>query len=564
MSQAVLANPVAAPARHDLKAPLRIGVMLDGWVGPAWVARILADIAASSFAQHCLVILNREQLPRATHSPVEAWRRQKHLLFKLYERLDARIMRPRPDAHAPTDLLQHLGDVPVIEVVPQRKGCCHRFAADDLERVHQSRLDVILRFGFNILRGDILTAARHGVWSYHHGDNREYRGGPPMFWEMYDRCPLTGTTLQILTEDLDAGRVIYRTHSTTDKVSYARNKNQSYWKSAALMTRRLRELHRDGAAALTRLETYDEPAAKGRPILHAPSNWTMSRFLLRTGARIVRNQIHHQLFHVSWSLALRKSAILGEGQWTYLHAPRGRLYADPFIVNHGSDHHVFFEDCSLGRADGVISWFRIDSEGRCSVPQRVLQRPYHLSYPCVFEWRGDFFMIPETSRNRTIELYRAAEFPKKWVLDRVLMSHVTAVDATAWFHDGRFWLLTAMSETGGSVNDELFLFHADSPHGDLRPHPANPIVSDVRSARPAGLPFIQNGQLIRPGQDSAESYGRAINLFGVEVLNTREYRERPVGRIEPRAQDGYQGTHTINMAGGWTVSDAWRHRFKFA
>ena len=253
MSQSTLTMPVAVAAAPTSRPPLRIGVMLDAWTGPAWMARVLSDIAASAHSQLCLVILNREAAAPRGKSLGDAWRRQRHLLFKLYERLDARLMRPRPDAHAPTELAPQLDDVAVIEVVPQRTGFTHRFSAADLDRVREHRLDVILRFGFNILRGDILGASRFGLWSYHHGDNREYRGGPPMFWEMHDRCAVTGTTLQILTEELDAGKVIYRTHSTTDKVSYARNQNQAYWKSAALMTRRLGDLHARGPDALARL-----------------------------------------------------------------------------------------------------------------------------------------------------------------------------------------------------------------------------------------------------------------------------------------------------------------------
>jgi hypothetical protein len=144
------------------------------------------------------------------------------------------------------------------------------------------------------------------------------------------------------------------------------------------------------------------------------------------------------------------------------------------------------------------------------------------------------------------------------------MSGVSAVDSTACFHEGRFWLMTAMSATGGSVNDELFLFHADSPHCKLKPHPANPVVSDVRRARPAGMPFLRDGQLIRPGQDCSKSYGQAISLNAISAWNTREYRESPAGRIEPGEFGRCEGTHTINSTGAWTVADGRRLRVKLA
>jgi hypothetical protein len=50
-------------------------------------------------------------------------------------------------------------------------------------------------------------------------------------------------------------------------------------------------------------------------------------------------------------------------------------------------------------------------------PFAVLERSYHLSYPFIFRWGSDIFMIPETSDNRTVEVYRAVEFPGKWELE---------------------------------------------------------------------------------------------------------------------------------------------------
>jgi len=535
--------------------------MLDSWTVPAWVDRILSEIASMPCAKICLVILNRESIQRGPLVQ-RAFRRWRHVLFKTYERVDPRIMRLKPDAHAPVNVHERHSSVPSMDVVPQRKGYTHRFSIADIETIRQHRLDVILRFGFNILRGDILNCAQYGIWSYHHGDNREYRGGPPMFWEMYDRRAVTGTILQILTEELDAGKVIYRSHAATDLISYCRNRHQSYWKATSFVGRRLLDLHRKGFQSLIDLETYQEPPARRRPILHAPANGVMCRFLLRTGARMLRNQVQHHLFHNEWFLGLKRGAVWADAPWEIIRAPRGRFYADPFIVRDGQHHHVFFEDCTLGRADGAINCLTLDQKGDPGPARRVLQRPYHLSYPCVFQWEDQWYMIPESSQNRTIELYRASRFPDQWVLERVLMHDVNAVDTTVFMHDGQFWMMCAMSECGGGINDELFLFFSASPLGRLVAHPCNPIVSDVRCARPAGIPYVQSSALIRPGQDCSEEYGRAIRLNVVEELNARRYRERPIGSIEPRELPGCSGTHTINSTGDWTVTDGRQVRFK--
>jgi folate-dependent phosphoribosylglycinamide formyltransferase PurN len=71
-----------------------------------------------------------------------------------------------------------------------------------------SDLDFLVRFGFGIIRGEVLDAPKYGVFSYHHGDLREYRGRPAGFWEFMHDSDTIGVTLQQLTDELDGGGVI--------------------------------------------------------------------------------------------------------------------------------------------------------------------------------------------------------------------------------------------------------------------------------------------------------------------------------------------------------------------
>jgi methionyl-tRNA formyltransferase len=68
--------------------------------------------------------------------------------------------------------------------------------------------DVILLRGFGIIREPLLSLTPYGVLSYHHGDLRKYRGGPPAFWELYNDEKEMGVTMQILDEGLDTGTIV--------------------------------------------------------------------------------------------------------------------------------------------------------------------------------------------------------------------------------------------------------------------------------------------------------------------------------------------------------------------
>jgi hypothetical protein len=122
-------------------------------------------------------------------------------------------------------------------------------------------------------------------------------------------------------------------------------------------------------------------------------------------------------------------------------------------------------------------------------------------------------------------------------------------------HDGRWYLFTGVSEAGGSSCDELFLFVADTPIGPWTPHPMNPIVSDVRRARPGGPLFRRDGVLYRPAQNSEKFYGHSLVIFEVTELAPDRYAERFAYRIEPDWLPNIHGCHTIAVANDLMVLD---------
>ena len=77
---------------------------------------------------------------------------------------------------------------------------------------------MIIRGGKGILTGKILNLCRLGILSIHHGNNEINRGGPPGFWEVFNKEPSSGFIVQRLTEELDGGDV-YVKGVNTNKIS---------------------------------------------------------------------------------------------------------------------------------------------------------------------------------------------------------------------------------------------------------------------------------------------------------------------------------------------------------
>ena len=540
---------------HD-RSPLRVGVLLDTYTQPAWVARILESINASSIATLVLVVKNEARAASA------GWLRRRlqdrrHLLYTAFRKADDAIFRPKPDAFAPVDVTPLVKSADVIAITPRMTTYSDYFSDAEVTSIGAFRLDVALRFGFRILRGGALDIARYGVWSYHHGDNTVNRGGPAGFWEVMEGTPVTGSVLQILTEQLDGGTVIYRSYAATDKLSVRRSRNNYYWKSSDFVIRKLADLHDQGPAGLA------PEAPEYRPYSHRlyrrPANGEMARLLWRWGTRNARTGLLRVTHPSRWTVAYHRGAAPGTApdlhRFRRLEPPADRMWADPFPVKVDGRTYIFVEQMVYHHGPGHIAVMTLDDADNADEPVRVLERPYHLSYPFVFEWQGSHFMIPETRRSRRIELYRSTRFPFDWVLDRVLMDEVNAADTTLFERDGTWWMFVNMAVEGAWNWDELHVFHADSPLGPWQPHRRNPVKSDVRSSRPAGRLFAHRGEWYRPAQDCSARYGHAISINKVLRLDTDAYEEIEVAKILPEWSADVLATHTINSVDDLTVVD---------
>lgn len=557
-------------AEVDDRSPLRVGLLLDGLRVPAWVYAVVEDVAASPHATLVLAVLRRDPAPRSG-LVARLWRRRRHLVYELYSRLDRRLFRRRPDAFAHRDLAPLLEGIPLLEVTPRTTRFSDALEEGDLEAVRRHRPDVLLRFGFRILRGEVLTAARHGVWSYHHDDEREIRGGPPGFWEVMEGRPGSGAILQVLTESLDAGRVLARSVSPTDRRSVMRGRNHVYWTAVPFVRRCLEHLATTGS--LPAPDGQGEPAPLHRKPGNLRATAVLGRFALRSGAEWAADRLSRRPWFLAYHFAAGGEAPGGGagpvpdlGRFTPLVPPPDRHWADPFPLHRDGRWWVFFEEYRPAASRGHLRALELDPEGGASPSVAVLEEGFHLSYPTLLDWQGELYLVPEAAATGRVQAWRCTRFPDRWEPGPVLLEDVPGLDPTL-HHDGeRWWLFTNVALPGTRHgHDALHLFHAPTPLGPWQPVAGNPVKVDGRSARPAGGLFHWRGELHRPGQDCGRRYGHAVVVHRVSRLDPGGFREEPVARLEPAGFPGLLATHTINRAGNragaLTVVDGMRRRW---
>lgn len=201
-----------------------------------------------------------------------------------------------------------------------------------------------------------------------------------------------------------------------------------------------------------------------------------------------------------------------------------RFVADPFLIQENGLWRLFFE--ILGDRDdkGVIGLAESQNGLHWRYRQVVLEEPFHLSYPTVFESEGRHYMVPETIAPKTIRLYGAVEFPTRWTLLDTLVDRDVS-DPSIFSHEGR-WYILACQRPGN--NDTLCLFHADRLEGPWKEHPRSPVVrGDPHGARPGGRVVHWEGRLFRFAQDCDPFYGLRVWAFEITCLDETAYRERP-------------------------------------
>lgn len=235
----------------------------------------------------------------------------------------------------------------------------------------------------------------------------------------------------------------------------------------------------------------------------------------------------------------------------------GGYYADPFPLTVGGRQHLLAEGYHYSDRLGFLAL--LDPETG-SAARLETDLPRHLSYPQPVEEDGRLWLLPESHQARKVVLLRPEPFPKRWVVDHVLLDGFAGVDCTPVLHAGRWWLFCNDNDDEDQV--KLFLFVAERLRGPWRAHPGNPVKVDRRSSRCGGQPFLHEGVLYRPAQDCVGTYGAAIVLNRVLELTPQRFAEEEAVRIVPDPAGPYpHGLHHFVPFGQRTIIDGKRQRF---
>jgi len=441
-----------------------------------------------------------------------------------------------------------------IEVVPliSPRGQVYEFSNSDLNRIRDLGCDVLIRCGSGILRGEILTCVPFGVLSFHHGDNRQFRGGPPGFWEVFTRSNQTGFIVQRLTETLDGGEVLVR-GSIGTKPLFTWNRADIFQHSLYSMCHLLEVI----------ADKYETPCpekllAIGN-IYSVPSVLVSMTYLTNTLKLLIK-----KLFEKAFRNAPKWSVRVFKGNWDCLDpesqvvvsCPKDCFIADPFLYKSNSQIYLFVEEFSFRQRKAHIAVYEVasNSVNRLGI---AIREEFHISFPFVFEIDGELFMCPESLSARQVRLYRVANFPLEWELVEILMSDVDATDPVIFFRNHKWWLLFTRDLSGrGDSHSILELFSSETLIGGFwKPHPSNPVRFDAVGGRNGGF-VDEHGLITRFGQiQGFNQYGKDLCAFRIKEISEECYREEEVPFATPNLSGRIFGIHHLSSIGSFTAID---------
>lgn len=277
------------------------------------------------------------------------------------------------------------------------------------------------------------------------------------------------------------------------------------------------------------------------------------------------NRIGRKLFVIDkWNIGyvyqsadsfIKSGKIIGTVNW--LKEPNADYAADPFAAIINNKLCLYYEQLDFWTAKGKIM---VTDELNFEKKKLVKGMPngkIHLSYPCIFNHSGITYCIPETSAAKEVALYRVDTHDIDHVVKiRVLIAGEAFVDSSLVFYKNKYWLFTSKA----GVNNELYIFYAESLDAPFNAHAMNPISVPEYIGRSAGNFFIVGQKLYRPSQNPQKNYGGSIMVSEIISLDERIFSFIPITEINPlRAYP--RGLHTLNFTGDMMIIDGKRPVF---
>lgn len=275
-------------------------------------------------------------------------------------------------------------------------------------------------------------------------------------------------------------------------------------------------------------------------LLKSKTWWRKCRYVIRQALAYFHAYTHFQGWQSYTWYEGKEVKLAGFGK----RAKHRELFcADPFLFHYQDANWLFYETVNKA-GKGMLGVLK-EIDGAWVDQGIVLEEPFHLSYPQVFEHEGRVYMIPESCDfgKGNVSLYTTDSFPFGWRKVQTLIDKPFA-DATVLHHEG-YWYMACYTIP---PHETAELWHAPTLFGPWERHPQWRNINQSNRLRRCGGSYIRRGkELYRVAQDcNGPLYGKRLFKVKVNKISPTEYDEGIATLLHDRTKPPYGYCHTYN------------------
>ena len=257
---------------------------------------------------------------------------------------------------------------------------------------------------------------------------------------------------------------------------------------------------------------------------------------------------HRNRFYYDWKIFYRKGKpglILNNTAIEFKEFPvkKNCWGADPLLFEYNGNLYLFFELFDKKKNKGVIAVSVFDGQ-KFGDYKIIIEEKGHLSFPFVFQFNNQIYLMPETGYEKSIILFKAIDFPYVWERDKLILSGVNSSDSIFTLIDNKPVIIASILCGDASTCYNSYFELDESLKIKELLYKSKKSNLGVRNAGPI---FVDNNTFFRSGQYSPNNdYGKALAFFPFNPKNLK---------TEYSCENKFDGIHTYSCSNNVEIID---------
>ena len=249
-------------------------------------------------------------------------------------------------------------------------------------------------------------------------------------------------------------------------------------------------------------------------------------------------------------------------KYSFLYPTMRYWFADPIPALINDKKYLFVEAYDKFNAIGRIAVTELSE--KIHTPKIIINEPFHMSFPNVFKWHDEYYMIPETNDADQIRVYKMYTDVYDWRLVSCMdVNDRKYTDVSSIQMGDELFLVAGEKDPKDRFKCRTVIMKVLSLEKELRLEIVSQNSEYSYGDRNAGNIFVYSGELYRPIQHSdKDTYGLYVTLHKFKELENSNSAETTVRTIDINSEGISQlkgcipyGIHTYGHIDGWDVID---------